>query len=248
MEIPFRGSSDWLDTVTVSRGRASTTTTRRTKSGDFHWPPAGTSTWPPVGTFSWPRTWAASKRLSGMLTGLLWMSCVSTKSLSTAYRSPVPLADMAGRTSEKDGSGTGRCSRRAVAPHQGNDSSCDGFTPRRTAPPRSQVGDPVAWHERGRRSDRRCCLDHPWTHEYVSAPSTRHRRPRRPRPSYPSQFRVDCEPSKLGGEGPTDTVPSTGVDYRSAGACGQVVGRGTAIAPVSVRALRASVRCGGGRV
>ena len=58
--------------------------------------------------------WAASKRLSSMLTGLMWMSCVSTKSLSTAYRSPVPLADMAGRTSEKDGSGTGRCSRRAV--------------------------------------------------------------------------------------------------------------------------------------
>src|SRR5215213_428285 len=26
-----------FDTVTVSRGRASTTTTRRTKSGDFHW-------------------------------------------------------------------------------------------------------------------------------------------------------------------------------------------------------------------
>lgn len=48
MEVPFRGSSDWLDTVTVSRGRASTTTTRRTKSGDFHWPP--------MGTFSWPRT------------------------------------------------------------------------------------------------------------------------------------------------------------------------------------------------
>src|SRR5829696_5233188 len=45
-----------FDTVTVSRGRASTTTTRRTKSGDFHWPPAGTPTWPPVGTFSWPRT------------------------------------------------------------------------------------------------------------------------------------------------------------------------------------------------
>src|SRR5215213_2076799 len=39
-----------FDTVTVSRGRASTTTTRRTKSGDFHWPPAGTLTWPPVGT------------------------------------------------------------------------------------------------------------------------------------------------------------------------------------------------------
>src|SRR5215218_109278 len=45
-----------FDTVTVSRGRTSTTTTRRTKSGDFHWPPAGTPTWPPVGTFSWPRT------------------------------------------------------------------------------------------------------------------------------------------------------------------------------------------------
>src|SRR5215217_5909459 len=56
MEIPFRGSSDWLDTVTVSRGRASTTTTRRTKSGDFHRPPAGTATWPPVGTFSRPWT------------------------------------------------------------------------------------------------------------------------------------------------------------------------------------------------
>src|SRR5215217_6309342 len=56
MEIPFRGSSDWLDTVTVSRGRASTTTTRRTKSGDFHRPPAGTATWPPVGTLSRPWT------------------------------------------------------------------------------------------------------------------------------------------------------------------------------------------------
>src|SRR5829696_2184826 len=51
-----------FDTVTVSRGRASTTTTRRTKSGDFHWPPAGTSTWPPVGTFSWPRTTARKVR------------------------------------------------------------------------------------------------------------------------------------------------------------------------------------------
>src|SRR5215217_8053732 len=56
MEIPFRGSSDWLDTVTVSRGRASTTTTRRTKRGDFHRPPAGTATWPPVGTLSRPWT------------------------------------------------------------------------------------------------------------------------------------------------------------------------------------------------
>src|SRR5215211_6904278 len=50
-----------FDTVTVSRGRASTTTTRRTKSGDFHWPPAATSTWPPVGTFSWPRTPRSTK-------------------------------------------------------------------------------------------------------------------------------------------------------------------------------------------
>ena len=82
--------------------------------------------------------WAASKRLSGMLTGLLWMSCVSTKSLSTAYRSPVPLADMAGRTSEKDGSGTGRCSRRAVRPTRAT-------TPRATALPR---GEP---HRRGVR-------------------------------------------------------------------------------------------------
>src|SRR5215213_7455738 len=50
-----------FDTVTVSRGRASTTTTRRTKSADFHWPPAATSTWPPVGTFSWPRTPRSTK-------------------------------------------------------------------------------------------------------------------------------------------------------------------------------------------
>jgi hypothetical protein len=64
--------------------------------------------------------------------------------------------------------GTGRCSRRARWPHQGNDSSFDGITPRRIAPPRSQVGDSVAWHERGRWSARRYCLDQPWTHEYVS--------------------------------------------------------------------------------
>jgi hypothetical protein len=52
---------------------------------------------------------------------------------------------------------------------------------------------------------------------------------------------------ETGRQGPTDTVPST-VDYRSAGACGQVVGSGAAVASGSVRALRASVRCGGGRV
>jgi pimeloyl-ACP methyl ester carboxylesterase len=56
MKVPLRGWCDWADTVTVNRGRASTTTTRRTKSGDFHWPPMGTATWPPLGTFSWPRT------------------------------------------------------------------------------------------------------------------------------------------------------------------------------------------------
>src|SRR5215207_9957277 len=50
-----------FDTVTVSRGRASTTTTQRTKSGTFNGHQRGTSTWPPVGTFSWPRTDAVSR-------------------------------------------------------------------------------------------------------------------------------------------------------------------------------------------
>src|SRR5829696_4154590 len=69
-----------FDTVTVSRGRASTTTTRRTKSGNFHWPPAGTATWPPVGTFSWPRTRAVGGGGVGLLT--------RSPDASSALRSP----------------------------------------------------------------------------------------------------------------------------------------------------------------
>jgi hypothetical protein len=64
MERPLPRSGDWVDTATVSRGRASTITTRRTRNGDHQLATRGDLTWPPVGTFPWPRTGRARMQSS----------------------------------------------------------------------------------------------------------------------------------------------------------------------------------------
>jgi len=90
MERPLPRSGDWVDTATVSRGRASTITTRRTRNGDHQLATRGDLNWPPVGTFPWPRTFTLTLADAATAAGSSFLQASASSVVAYAL-SPIDL-------------------------------------------------------------------------------------------------------------------------------------------------------------